>query len=458
LLDSEADRLGAALVLVAVSAEERWWIVAASDPSLTCYPDPIELWHPTLADPDAGRAPAAVCMMLGRRPVQRWVADVADAADFRIAVYWTDPSRVSASELEASKDRIARLAWPSLAPTFGVADQGILALIVESMPIALVFFDCEGLTVAANRSARVLLGLRPIDMAPRAMASRLEELGVQEALPSGPPANDPPRILHLDGRQFAATSQAMRGDWGNGVVWRIEDVTEARLAEAKLHDTKRALLLREVSGGIGHEFNNLLSRVMGVAEDIQEEVGAGPVHGLAETLIETAERGAQVVRRLMTYAGSVAPDLRPVDLEVVLAAWLAAQDRPEVVLATGDCNAQVLLDPALLKVCLDELLKNARQAGAMAVRVGCSWDRGEHILALSVADDGGGMDGDSLGRATQPFFTTRSVGEGVGLGLSMVKGALNQWGGRLRIVSEPGKGTTVTLLLPTLGSAGVADP
>ena len=261
----------------------------------------------------------------------------------------------------------------------------------------------------------------------------------------------------MNGRQYAVSAQAAHGAWGRGVVWRIEDVTQARLAEAKLEEAKRALMLAEVSGGIGHEFNNLLSRVMGLAEDIQDESGPGAIHGLAETLIEAAERGAQVVRRLMTYAGSVPPDVQLVDLKRLATSWRAEQPADDVLLESVDCAAEVLVDPALLKACLGELLKNARQSGATKIRIDCRPEADGRMTALVVADDGAGMDTTTVARATEPFFTTRAVGDGVGLGLSMVKGALDQWGGRLKLVSELGKGTTVTLLLPTPGAASAAD-
>lgn len=456
-LAAEAGALGAALILLAVRVEGRWWILAASTPRLADWPDPVELWSVSAEATDRGRAPAIVCETLGRRPARRWVADAELEPDLRLAVYWTADHNVPAQDLAAARDRLFMMATPAFVPAWGAADAEILARIFESLPAALIFFDCAGMSVAANRSARGLLDLRPVDMTPRRVARRLQELGLPEAVPAELSHGQVTDALRIDGRQYAASAQAAHGEWGAGVVWRIEDVTEARAAEAKLEEARRALLLTEVSGGMGHEFNNLLSRVMGLAEDIQDESQPGRVHDLAETLIETAERGAQVVRRLMTYSGSVSPDLRPVDLGELATSWRSDQQDRDLSLEPADCAAQVLVDPSLLRACLGELVANARQAGASRITVGCARASDEQMLALSVADDGAGMDAATLARATQPFFTTRAVGGGVGLGLSMVKGALNQWGGRLKIVSEPGKGTTVTLLLPTLGSASAAD-
>lgn len=456
-LVAEAEKLGAALILLVVRMEGRWWVLAASTPGLGTYPDPVELWSASGEQTDAGRAPAMVCEALGQRPPQRWVSAPEQEPELRLAVYWTADRPVAVEDLVAARDRLFRLASRAVAPALGAPEPEVLAQIIESLPVALIFFDCAGTSVAANRSARRLLELRPVDMAPRTVAKRLERLGVREAIPHDFPHGQGAGSLQLHGRQYAASARAAQGPWGAGVVWRIEEVTQARLTEAKLEEAKRALLLAEVSGGIGHEFNNLLSRVMGLAEDIQALSPSDRIHGLAETLIETAERGAHVVRRLMTYAGSVTPDLQPTDLRALVTSWCGDQQGDDLSHQAADCVAQVLLDPALLKVCLGELLKNARQANASEVRIGCKGASDSGMLALTVADDGVGMDAAARARATEPFFTTRSVGGGVGLGLSMVKGALNQWGGRLKIVSEPGKGTTVTMLLPTLGSASAAD-
>lgn len=456
-LTAEADRIGAALALLTVRMEGRWWVLASSTAKLDGFQDPIELWGVSGEGPDAGRAPAAVCAALGRRPARRWVADIADSPQLRVAFYWTSDRKVGIEDLIAAKDRLRRSAQPAALPTRRDVKPEALAQIIEDLPVALIFFDGAGSSVGTNRAARRLLDLRPIDLTPRTAARRLEALGVRPAIPDAPTCDGTSPPLEVNGRHYAASAQAAHGPWGDGIVWRIEDVTQARQAEAKLEEAKRALLLAEVAGGIGHEFNNLLARVMGIAEDIQDDAGPGRISGLAETLIETAERGAQVVRRLMTYAGSVAPSLELVDPAALLRSWRGETGGGDVSLEADAAAPAVLVDPALLRACLDELLKNARQAASTAVAVGCRWEPSEQVLKLWVADNGSGMDATTRGRATQPFFTTRAVGEGVGLGLSMVTGALGQWGGRLTVASEPGKGTTVTLLLPTLGSGSVAD-
>ena len=115
-------------------------------------------------------------------------------------------------------------------------------------------------------------------------------------------------------------------------------------------------------------------------------------------------------------------------------------------------DATAMIDPVLLGPVLDELLKNARQAGAARIEVACISAPDHRTPMVVFTDDGSGMDAATAAQAAEPFFTTRAIDQGVGLGLSMVKGALNQRGGQVRLVSQPGKGTEVRLMLSTSGA------
>lgn len=220
----------------------------------------------------------------------------------------------------------------------------------------------------------------------------------------------------------------------------------------RLNETKRALILSQVSGGVGHEFNNILTRVICLAEDIQDEPDLRIVHARAEALIETAERGAEIVRRLMTYASNTLVVVKPVDIGQAVAEWGDDQAAEDLTVAADGGGATAMVDPLLLGPVLDELLKNARQAGATRIEVACTSEPDDRTSMVVFKDNGSGMDAATASRATEPFFTTRTAGEGVGLGLSIVKGALNQWGGRMQLMSQPGKGTEVRLVLSTPGA------
>ena len=451
-LQQEAHQLGAALILVATPRRDLWRVLGASEPTLSEHPDPIHLWsRPGAAGaPGAGRPPAMVCSLLGRRPVHTWVSPPSTPGGAVVAVYWAESTGTRIEDLRSMTARVMAAVAAAPPRAWGEAGPDLLARIKEALPVGLIYFDSGPTRAVANRFARKLLDLPPGDAHPRALAARLEQLSCPTPFPEGVSgAQGTVGDIHVGGRRYAVTSLPVEGLWGKGVVWRIEDVTEARAVQAKLDEAKRNLLLSQVSGGIGHEFNNLLSRVICLAEDIQGERDPAAVRQRAETLIETAERGAQVVRRLMTYAGGALIDVRSVSIALALAEWGDGRNAEDLAVDIDGCTAIVTVDPALFRAVLDELLANARQDGASRIEVSCEKTSDGGALDVIIADDGPGMDAATAARATEPFFTTRPVGAGVGLGLSMVKGALDQWGGRLHIASQVGKGTTIRLTLPT---------
>lgn len=348
--------------------------------------------------------------------------------------------------------------FPAAVHGIGEADHELLAQLVDGLPVGLVYIDYEDAGITANRLARELLGGPSIGVAPWIDAECVERLGIQlepdEKSMERPKAYGDIRVRE---EIYAVTSFPVEGTRAGGIVWRFEDVTERRAVEAKLAEAKRALLLCQASGAAGHEFNNLLSRVICLAEEIQEESDAREVYKYAERLILTAEQGAGVVRQLMTYAGGSALDVQAVDLDQALVSWRAGAITDGLVLDVGSCMATVLIDPVLLRASLDELLSNARQAGATRIAVVCAQDPIDLTTVVDVVDDGVGMDALTVSRATEPFFTTHPAGSRVGLGLSVVKGALDQWGGGLELVSQLGKGTTVKMRLPPPRATPGAD-
>ena len=115
-LEAEARTLGAALILLAVPGDGRWWVLAASEPLLSAHPDPVELWGASAESADAGRAPAVVCEVLGQRPAQRWVSEAAPSPELRLAVYWTAAARIPLPDLVAARGRLVAAASTPFPP------------------------------------------------------------------------------------------------------------------------------------------------------------------------------------------------------------------------------------------------------------------------------------------------------------------------------------------------------
>jgi CheY-like chemotaxis protein len=237
--------------------------------------------------------------------------------------------------------------------------------------------------------------------------------------------------------------------------------------------------LGQLAGGIAHDFNNVLQGIEGAASLIERRAGdEAAVRRLARLAIEAAERGASITRRLLAFGRrsdlhAEALDVAALlsDLREILTPTLGASIDVRVGLEAG--VPPPLADKGQLETALVNLATNARDAmpegGCLTLSAeteivpanGPTHAAGlapGRYVRLAVADTGTGMDPATLARAGEPFFTTKKLGDGTGLGLGMAKGFVAQSGGALIIDSSLGRGTTITLWLPASdsGAAGTA--
>jgi signal transduction histidine kinase/CheY-like chemotaxis protein len=259
---------------------------------------------------------------------------------------------------------------------------------------------------------------------------------------------------------------------------RAQQEREAALAQ--LEQAQRMEALGRLAGGVAHDFNNVLQVVLGGAKLISRRTtDPGAVQRLAGMIVEAAERGASVTRRLLAFARRDALRAEPLSvnrlltgLEEVLAHMLGANTVVRVEAAPD--LPMILVDRGQLETVLVNLAINGRDAMALfghgvltlsavpeTVLPGTPGPAGlapGRYLRLAVADTGTGMDAATLARAVEPFFTTKPKGQGTGLGLAMAKGFAEQSDGAFRIKSEPGQGTTVWLWLPCAPSEATPAP
>jgi PAS domain S-box-containing protein len=251
------------------------------------------------------------------------------------------------------------------------------------------------------------------------------------------------------------------------------EVAAREEAQVRAAHAERMQALGQLAGGIAHDFNNVLQTVEGAAALIERRPSdATGVGRYARLVISAVGRGASVTRRLLAF--SHRGDLRAEALDVaallnslheVFGHTLSAAIEVQVSLEDG--VPPILADKGQLETAMVNLATNARDAmpegGRLILSAGSDVvppDGSVHpaglapgrYVRLAVTDTGVGMDPATLARATEPFYTTKGVGVGTGLGLPMVRGFAEQSGGTISIASDPGKGTTVTLWLPT------ADP
>jgi signal transduction histidine kinase len=252
-----------------------------------------------------------------------------------------------------------------------------------------------------------------------------------------------------------------------------KEITNRERAQAALLQSQKIESLGQLVGGVAHDFNNLLMAVIGNLDLLGKHIGPEPrLNRLLNGAMEGARRGASLTQRLLAFARKQELQAKATDVSSLvhdMGDLIHRSVGPLVrvdVVAPADLPA-VTVDPNQLEMALLNLAVNARDAmphgGALSIDI-----RRDEVLEdaqaplgagsyvrVAVSDTGEGMDADTLARAVEPFFSTKAVGRGTGLGLSMVFGLAEQSGGALRLESAVGRGTTAHLWLPV--AAGNAE-
>ena len=285
--------------------------------------------------------------------------------------------------------------------------------------------------------------------------------------------NEPFRYERQQGDAFVeaiATPVPPHPGAARQVVVSARDMTERRHLEQQLLQAQKMEAVGQLTGGLAHDFNNLLTGMMGSLEMSRSRIAQGRFTDI-ERYLEVAQgagrRAATLTQRLLAFSRRQTLAPKPTDvnrlvggMEELIRRTLGPQVEVEFVGAGGLWNT--LIDPSQLESALLNLCINARDAmpegGRLTIETANKWlderasqerdlSPGQYI-SLCVTDTGTGMSADIIARAFDPFFTTKPLGEGTGLGLSMVYGFARQSGGQVRIYSEVGKGTTVCLYMP----------
>lgn len=246
------------------------------------------------------------------------------------------------------------------------------------------------------------------------------------------------------------------------------EIGERARAEETLRHAQKMEAIGQLTGGLAHDFNNMLTGVLGALDLIQRRVASGQLNDLGryvDAATSSANRAAALTHRLLAFARRQSLDPQPVDvnqlvqsMEDMLRRTMAEHIQLDTILQPDPWQAYT--DAHQLENALLNLVINARDAmddgGRLVIQTGCvkisslqpdGPEVGDYVT-LSVADNGCGMPAEVVAKAFDPFFTTKPIGQGTGLGLSMVYGFVKQTGGHVRIDSTPGQGTLITLFLP----------
>ena len=346
----------------------------------------------------------------------------------------------------------------------------------------MVICRADGEVKTVNSAATRLLGRRETDLASlqltellhpedqRRVFDTLHSLGTNQGA-----ANLRARVRARDGSYRILDWTASAED---GLIYAVgRDVTEQEELQEQLRQAQKMEAVGQLTGGIAHDFNNLLTGIMGSLDMLQRHQKAGRQEKFEQYLgsaLTSAQRAAALTQRLLAFSRRQALDLQPVQVNA------SVQSMEELLLRSlrGDIALildlysglwQALTDPHQLESALLNLVINARDAlphgGKIRIEThnvylaesgnGLDAVSAGDYVALLVTDDGTGMPPEVMARAFDPFFTTKPIGQGTGLGLSMIYGYAKQSKGHVRLESKPGKGTTVGLYLPRYLGADV---
>jgi PAS domain S-box-containing protein len=246
------------------------------------------------------------------------------------------------------------------------------------------------------------------------------------------------------------------------------DITEQRRTQSALAQAQKMEAIGQLTGGLAHDFNNMLTVVTGNLTELREARPDDPlIAEYVDPALHAAHRGAALIKRLLTFARQQPLSPRPVEVRRLIldVARLIRRSLPEhIVLHTQTAQPEpvALVDPHQLESAVLNLALNARDAmpsgGELRIEAGIETVDAAAAADLEIApgayvqiavhDNGEGMDGSTLARVFEPFFTTKKSSRGSGLGMAMVYGFVRQSGGAVRIRSRQACGTTVALLLP----------
>ena len=363
-----------------------------------------------------------------------------------------------------------------------------MRLVMDSIPALVAYFDAQRVYRYLNRGYADWFG---VDTARPESVSARQFLGeavyaivrphVRRAMAGQAQSFTYELTTHRGERRIVRTSFAPEITEDGRVAGCFEltfDITEQRRAQALVARAQKLESLGHLTGGLAHDFNNILTVVIGnldVLARARPQDEAVPEY--VQPALDAARRGAELVRALLSFARRQPLQAASVHVGALVdtVARLVRHSLPETLALAVDAGPAPLwtwIDATLLEQALINLVLNARDATgplgritlrARAARLDAAdatplqMSPGE-CVCIEVEDDGSGMDAATVARVFEPFFTTKQPGSGTGLGMAVVYGFIRQSGGAIDLRSAPGQGTTVTLWLPATEPPGDEAP
>jgi signal transduction histidine kinase/CheY-like chemotaxis protein len=362
-----------------------------------------------------------------------------------VAVFDGGGSMLAAFDRSGKRSRLSLAQLPAPPPTnYRVA----VPVVSAGERVGTAVYEVEREAVARRLTRYVILGALAV-----LAALVIVTLGLAQA------------ALHRANRELSERAEAL--SQANELL--AEQIAERAKAEEQLRQSQKMQALGQLTGGIAHDFNNLLTVIQGSADILtRDELADDRRKRFAKAIVQAADNAAVLTSQLLAFARRQPLKPEIVDLSQLVAGMTDLLDRTmgerikiETTLARS--TPPVTVDRNQLQSAILNIASNARDAmpdgGTLSIRVSeVRSEAGERMATISVTDTGAGMDADTASRIFEPFFTTKKTGQGTGLGLSQVYGFATQSGGEVFVDSEPGHGTTVTLLLPCSEGGVTAAP
>lgn len=356
-----------------------------------------------------------------------------------------------------------------------------LQLIIDSIPALIAYVDRDDIYRFANKGYAEWFGLTKESITGRHIVDVFGE-PFEQIRPYLKRAREGEQVSYeyarhcADGRTVYARSVVVPELDGDGhtvgfFVMSI-DITEQKANQAALVQAQKMEAVGQLTGGLAHDFNNLLTIIIGNLSALQQRIGGGAGAEFVDPSLQAARRGAELIRRLLTFSRRQMLDPTAVEVGALIhnMTHLLARTLGETIhiqLRLPSAPLHALADPHQLENAILNLAINARDAmpegGELTIaatlrRLDAALANAAEVplgdyVQIDVSDTGKGIEPAVLQRVFEPFFTTKHFGSGSGLGLSMVYGFVRQSGGNIRIRSTPGQGTQVRFVLPTTSAS-----
>lgn len=356
-----------------------------------------------------------------------------------------------------------------------------LAAIVDSSDDAIIGKDLNGVVTEWNRGAERMYGYTAEEIVGKPLVTIVPKDRHEEIARILEPVRQGESVKYLESLRIAKDGKVLnvsisvspiRDTSGKiiGASTIARNITEQRLAEDQLRQAQKMEAIGRLAGGVAHDFNNILGIIVACSELLRDRVSAIPgLQQYVDNIRKASDRGASLTRQLLSFsrrkpAHPIVMDLNERLRETAKLLRPLMGDDVEVMLVNRAGAALIEADPGQIDQIVMNLAVNARDAmpkgGKLILETSeVNFDdafarqhppmTAGHYVLLAVSDSGIGMDQSVVSRIFEPFFTTKEVGKGTGLGLANVYGIVQQSQGHVFVYSEPGKGTTFKVYLPS---------